>query len=58
MTKNIIKIVDLEKVFYHVAKDLPSKKSLVRQEFLAEIRILAEEWIDNKFRLMGPEWKD
>jgi hypothetical protein len=41
--------IDLEREFFRVAKTLETKHA-VRQEFLARINELSEDWIDNKLR--------
>ena len=43
-------IINFEREFFRIAKDLERKEE-VRQEFLAKISALSEEWIDGKLRL-------
>ena len=42
--------VDLEREFFKVAKNLETYDD-IKQQFLARINELSEDWIDNKFRL-------
>lgn len=43
------KIINLEKEFFRITKDLESKRE-AKQEFLKRINNLSEDWINNKFR--------
>jgi hypothetical protein len=42
-------LINLEREFFKVAKDLESK-SEVKRQFLNQINNLSEDWINNKFR--------
>ena len=44
------KMIDLEREFFKVAKDLATKGE-TRVHFMIKINKLAEEWIDDKLRL-------
>jgi hypothetical protein len=43
------RIVDFEKEFFRVAKNLETKEE-VRQTFLTRMTELSEDWIDDKLR--------
>ena len=43
------RIIDFEREFFKVAKDLETKAE-VKQEFLIKIAFLSEDWIDDKLR--------
>ena len=43
-------LINLEKEFFHIAKDLETKEE-VKKQFLEKINRMSEEWINNKFRL-------
>jgi hypothetical protein len=51
------KLVDFEREFFKVARDLETKDE-ARQEFLKRISELSEEWIDDKLRLRIAGLKD
>ena len=42
-------IINFEREFFKIAKDLETK-SEAKQEFMARISYLAEDWIDSKLR--------
>lgn len=42
-------IINLEREFFKLAKDMESKKE-VKKQFLNQINNMSEEWINNKFR--------
>ena len=43
-------LINLEREFFRIAKDLESKRE-VKKQFLNQINNMSEEWINNKFRL-------
>lgn len=43
-------IIDLEKIFSQTAKELKGNDELIKQEFLVEIKVLAERWIKDKYQ--------
>lgn len=43
-------IIDLEREFFKAAKDLETYDE-VKEQFLAKIKQISEQWINDKFRL-------
>lgn len=42
-------MIDLEREFFRIAKDLESKEQ-IKKEFLNKINEMSQDWINNKFR--------